>query len=185
MHRTATGCSRMCKTLRYCAIFLPAHACTFRSHTPRICRRVVVASLRKSLRLIRISSPTPRLSPLKSASQAYVNSRLEQRARPCSSFASLYRNVLPRFFPSPSPLSLSISLSLLFFSSVYLSSLSEIWLISISLQPPPFPFIPSLLAHLTPPRFSSLPSPFCLGFCSIVLLHLFVSCCFLLFFLFR
>lgn len=40
-------------------------------------------SARKSLKLVRISSPTPRLSSAKSASRAYMNSRLEHARRCC------------------------------------------------------------------------------------------------------
>lgn len=124
-------------------------------------------SARKSLKLVRISSPTPRLSSAKSASRAYMNSRLEH-ARRCCPFSLLHAScrlfhlrlrlfllllLVPRYGSSAFP-SRHISLSLSFF---HLRSMSltlrfaspfliDACLTRAHIYHPFFhPFIPSLL----------------------------------------
>jgi len=160
MHRTATMQPDMQDFIRYCAMFLPAFAALTHARR-RICRRIVIASLRKSLRLIRISNPTPRLSPLVLRRHTWIHASNSARI----------------------PLSLSLSLSLthslihllslllLFFSSTHLSE-SWGWSPFRSRNHQPFLHIRSSLRYsrilLFPPPLpllvSLLPSAFCLGF---------------------
>lgn len=101
-------------------------------------------SARKSLKLVRISSPTPRLSSAKSASRAYMNSRLEH-ARRCCPFSLLHASC--RLFLLRLRLFLLLLLVLRFLCFSFEAHLS----LSLSLS-----FVVCLLLFVLHPLFSSM-----------------------------